>query len=190
MRSASTRVQYERCENGLSIAALAAELWPERWCWKGAEKQVEKGAKEKRRRERRETQRVAFSSSRPDERPLPRTSAHPRPTTHATSPPAVGNHLLAKQAREQGLVRTSDGTIVDVVVEISRIFCRPCGVHRHRTHGHLQPLLVAKGPHRPVLQATASPVQTTGRADQKCCFFGQFGPWERVLKAHQQKTMT
>ena len=47
VRSASTRVQYERCENGLSIAALAAELWPERWCWKGAEKQVEKGAKEK-----------------------------------------------------------------------------------------------------------------------------------------------
>ena len=82
-------MQYERCENGLLIAALAAELWPERWCWKGAEKQVEKGAKEKRRRERRETQRVAFSSSRPHERPLPRTSAHPRPTTHATSPPST-----------------------------------------------------------------------------------------------------
>ena len=89
-----------------------------------AEIQVEGAAKEKLRRERRETQRVAFSSSRPRERPLPRTSAHSRPATHATSPPAVGNHLLAKQAREQGLVRTSDGAIVDVVVpEISWIFC-------------------------------------------------------------------
>jgi hypothetical protein len=32
-----------------------------------------------------------------------------------------------------------------------------------------------------LIQATASPVETAGREDQKCCFFGQFGPWERVF---------
>eukprot|EP01043_Picozoa_sp_COSAG02_P003003 COSAG02_NODE_71_length_42019_cov_36.443893_6_plen_244_part_00 len=47
-----TRAQHERCENGPLIAALAAELWPERWRWEGPEKKAE-GAKEKRRRERR-----------------------------------------------------------------------------------------------------------------------------------------
>jgi hypothetical protein len=35
--------------------------------------------------------------------------------------------------------------------------CRQSGVHRHRTRGHLQPLLVGKGMQRPVLEGSPSP---------------------------------
>eukprot|EP01043_Picozoa_sp_COSAG02_P000470 COSAG02_NODE_8_length_60691_cov_104.994752_36_plen_74_part_00 len=58
-----TALRKRFIDSGPGCGAMARKVVLE--SAKGAEKQVEKGAKEKRRRERRETQRVAFSSSRP-----------------------------------------------------------------------------------------------------------------------------